>query len=123
MWCVNSKRCFIFLTVLNNSSQNGIFPETWKSFVKTPFRKVAKTKKCEVFRTIDTVPVYKTSKEHLKSIIKMYFSINWKQMILFNQIHCVRLGNVVSVDTPVLYGVPQGTALGPVLSIVYKQYC
>jgi hypothetical protein len=64
-----------FLDVINNSLQEGKFPEKWKTSIVIPVPKIPKTRKCDEFGPINIVPVYekilevavKNHKNHKKS--------------------------------------------------------
>lgn len=55
------------LKIINKSLTSGVFPENWKESMVTPIEKVAKTRKCEEFRPINTL---KTCEKILEKVVK-----------------------------------------------------
>ena len=39
----------VLFRIINTSLEIGIFPENWKKSIRTPIKKVPKTRKCEEF--------------------------------------------------------------------------
>jgi hypothetical protein len=66
-----------FIDLINCSLTYGKFPEEWKTSVIIPLQKVSKTKKCEEFRPINTVPVYEKLLEIVvKEQITLHCNVN-----------------------------------------------
>ena len=45
--------------------------------------------------------------------------LNWFKSYLSNRLQCVKIKNIFSNDKPLLFGVPQGSVLGPLLYTLY----
>lgn len=63
------------LSIINDSFNNGIFPENWKTTTIIPIPKISKTKKCEEFRPINMLPssekvIELTAKKQLTSYLE-----------------------------------------------------
>lgn len=57
----------IMLSIVNKSLQTGVFPENWKTAMITPIEKVAKTKRCDEYRPINTL---KTCEKIIEKVVK-----------------------------------------------------
>lgn len=55
------------LKIINESLNNGIFPENWKQTMVTPIEKIPKTNKCEEFRPINNL---KLCEKILETVVK-----------------------------------------------------
>lgn len=56
------------LKIVNTSLMRGEFPNSWKDSMITPVEKIAKTKKCDEFRPINSL---KTLEKMLEKVIKL----------------------------------------------------
>ncbi|XP_067642338.1 uncharacterized protein gce isoform X1 [Eurosta solidaginis] len=67
-----------FLTkLINHSLMSGVFPNEWKDSLVVPVEKIAKTKKCEEFRPINTLKIFKKIMESVvKNQLQTYLETN-----------------------------------------------
>ena len=56
------------LNIVNKSLETGVFPENWKTAMVTPMEKVAKTKRCDEYRPINTL---KTCEKIMEKVVKV----------------------------------------------------
>lgn len=72
----------MLLQIINKSLMSGVFPTSWKESMITPIEKVAKTKKCEEFRPINSL---KTFEKILEKAVKYQLEQYMEEHNLFSK--------------------------------------
>ena len=103
---------------LGHSTESALLPiknDVHLAFVKGEATAVVLLDKSAAFDTIDHDMLdYLSSWCGVGGIV-----LNWFKSYLSNHVQCIKIGSILSVAKKLLYGVPQGSVLGPILFSLY----